>query len=193
MHTEIWISYQCPESKNILLLTSFQPFKSIKTILSLRAVQNGRAKRAAGHIWLLGLSLPDLLRSLFYYYIDVQDFTYSVPYWWTLKVSSPMESLTNIPIHLLIPGFARAWECPQGECLEIELLHQRVSSRPSKSADSDLLDSTTSGWKIFGEKYSRKFQKAPCEYADNYFHSIELCVCACMLSRVSRVWLFATP
>lgn len=100
MHTEIWISYQCPESKNILLLlTCFQPFKSVKTILSLRAVQNGRAKRAAGHLWLLGLSLPDLLRSLFYYFVDVQDFTYSVPYWWTLKVSSPMESLTNIPIH----------------------------------------------------------------------------------------------
>ena len=80
MRTEISISYQCPESKNILLLASFQPFKSVKTILSLRAIQNGQPSSAAGHIWLLGLGLPNLLRSLFYY-VDMQGFSYSVPYW----------------------------------------------------------------------------------------------------------------
>ena len=41
MDTEVWISYNFHVSQNIaLLLIVFQPFKSVKTILSLQAVQS---------------------------------------------------------------------------------------------------------------------------------------------------------
>lgn len=57
MATRILISYNFYRSQNIiLLLILFQPFENVKPSLSFQDIQ----KQAAGRIWLMGCSVPNI-------------------------------------------------------------------------------------------------------------------------------------